>query len=703
MAYSARKAEPGKTAFVMPEMPSLAQRIEWVDDWEEKTRDSREKAVRDRQYYDGIQWTREEIDELEERNQPVLTKNRIARKVNFILGEEIEKRVDPVAKPKTPQHEDAARAATDALRYVEEEQDFDEVRSQVFKNVIVEGYGGAIKELEEEQNDDGTAEYKHLLRHVEWDRLGYDPHSRVSDFSDGRYKFILTWMDLDEAISMYPEAEASLNAAMAKEGPASTAETAEDTPRLWVDGKRKRVKICEMYFRIGKNWFRSDFTECGDLLPCERTAYLDEKRRYSMCPLIMASCYIDRNGFRYGIVRQLISPQDDFNKRNSKALDVLIRHPVIAERDAVANPQEFQTEIAKADGYAEVEPNALAEGRIQLPHKAELAQGHVQLMQEAKQDIDSIGPSASNLPDIPESASGRAFLARQRAASKELGPVFSSLRRWTKQVFMLDWLCIRMVWTEEKWLRVTDDQELNGYRFTALNQRMTRAQRLQELMSKQPAPPLPKAVEIAVGEFAPMILAAVQQQHQAMMQQAQGAPPQVAQQLQSPDHMLQMVMQHPAMMEQITVNQVEQMGVDIVIDEAPDTAVIEEEEFSKLSEIIPTVIASKPDMGAGMVKLLIKASQLRNKRELLQELEKGPSPEEQKQQQAVRELQVKGAAAKVAVDESAAQLNVARAQSEQASAAKVPSEIEKNQATAMHQAAHAGQKSVPPMPEGPMT
>src|SRR3990167_5235982 len=235
------------------EMPSLETRVQWYNDWEESTRDSRELAIRDRQYLDNVQWTDEEIKTLEERGQPVTTKNRIARKVNFILGEEIKKRIDPVARPRTPQHEDAANAATDALRFVEEEQEFDQARSAVFKNMLVEGFGGAIKEIDEEDD------YKHVLRHVEWDRLFYDPHSRKQDFTDAKYLGIVTWSDLDDAILDYPDAADALQAAVAKDN-YSPNDTTDDEPRRWVDSKRKRVKICELYFRVGKNYYRSDFT-----------------------------------------------------------------------------------------------------------------------------------------------------------------------------------------------------------------------------------------------------------------------------------------------------------------------------------------------------------------------------------------------------------------------------------------------------------
>jgi hypothetical protein len=681
------------------QLPDLATRVEWYDSWEEKTSESQKLARRDRAYYDGDQWTREEVDKLEERGQPVLIKNRIARKINFILGEEIRKRIDPVARPRTPQHEDSARAATDALRYVEEEQQFDSVRSAVLKNCLIEGYGGALKEIEQEE--DGA--YKHGLRHVEWDRLFYDPHSRAPDFSDARYLGIVVWMDLDDAIAEWPDAAEDLHRALSKDlGEAN--DTHEDTPRAhrWADKRRQRIKVAEMYFRVGRDYYRSVFIESADVEKPQKTAYLDEKGRRSLCPLVMMSCYVDQDGARYGVVRALVSPQDEVNKRASKALHSVSMRQVIAEKEAIRDPQKFQTELAKPDGFAEVEAGALTEGRLQVNTAADMAQGNVALLQEAKADIDTIGPSSSALADLPGSASGRAFIARQQAAAQELGTIFDQLKSWTRQVFMLDWCCIRQYWTEEKWLRVTDDQELTGYRFVALNQQMTRAQRLQELL--QNGAPLPSALQTAAGNAAPQVLAQSQQMMQAMAAQAQQQAQATGQQAPppGPEQLVAVVMQHPLMAEPITLNQVDQMLVDIVLDEAPDTAVIEMEEFENLAEIAPTIVGARPDMAQTMTRLLIKASQLRSKRELLQELDKAPDPQAMQEQQQAKAIQQAMAQAKVAVDQTRAQLQQAQTQKTAAEAQAVTpraqAEVESLKAGSMVDAASAGNMMVPDLP-----
>lgn len=667
-----------------PDLPDLKDRVQKYEDWEEKTVDSQKASRKARAYYDNKQWTSAEVAKLKERGQPVITKNRIARKINFILGEEIRKRVDPAARPRTPQHEDAARSATDALRYAEEEEKFDAVRSSALKNVLVEGYGGAVKEMS--QDEDGG--YVNVLRHVEWDRLFYDPASRAPDFSDALYLGIIVWLDLEDAVSLYPNARRELEEAVRNAG-SDTTTTTEDTPRgkSWADGRRKRVKVIEMYHRVGKDWYRFDFTKSADLREPEMTFILDEKGKHSLCPLVMMSCYVDSDGARYGIVDALISPQDEINKRSSKALHLLSVDKTTYEEGAIDDPVKYQSERAKPDGLMMVAPGGLTEGRIRNETGTELAQGQFNLLNEAKQDIDSIGPSASGVNDLPGGVSGRAFLARQQAASQELGTIFDQLKQWTHSIFTLDWLCIRQYWTEEKWLRVTDDRELTGYRFVALNQRMTRAHRFQELLQKQVPPD--KALQTAAGDVAPQIIsdaqAAASQMTQAATQQAQmmqqqGMAPAGAG---SPPDLTSIIMRHPLMAQQITVNQVDQMLIDIVIDEAPETAVLADEQFETLGQLTPSIVQAKPDMAPALVRALIQASSLPNKRELLQEFDKGPDPaakQAQQQQQAMQaQMQQMAMAlqqAQLQVEQTRAALQQAQAQNQQAQAAKTAAETQ---------------------------
>jgi|WetSurMetagenome_2_1015567.scaffolds.fasta_scaffold10214_5 hypothetical protein len=669
-------------------LPSHAARIEWYDDSIEKSAGAQKRSRKARDYYDNHQWTAAEEQILKERQQPIITKNRIARKINFFLGEEIRKRVDPSARPRTPQHVDDARVATDALRYAEEEEKTDSVRSAVFKNMLIEGFGGSLKSMKEipATEPGGVSTYKHTLKHVEWDRLGFDPASRAVDFSDALYRFIVLWMELDDAIALYPNSRRELTDAVHNSPHDSN--TTDDVPRgkAWYDGRRKRVKIVEMYFRVGEDWYRSDFTKSGDLRPPERTFLLDENKLHSVCPLEMESCYVDANGNRYGVVELFISDQDEINKRSSKALHLLSVDRTTAEEGVVADEVKYQTQRAKPDGFNVVAVNSLVEGRIRNESGTELAQGQLQLLNEAKQDIDSIGPSASGVNELPGSISGRAFIARQQAASQELGTVFDQLRDWTHRIYELDWLCIRQYWTEEMWLRVTDDRELTGYRFVAINQQSTRAQRFQELLQKSPPVPPEQALQTAAGDMAPLVIADVQaliQQQAQMMAQQQditqqrGAPPQQSPQ---PPDIVSLIMQNPLMQQTVTINQTAQMLIDIVIDEAPETAVLADEQFETLGGLMPAIVQAKPDMAPMLVRALIQASSLPNKKEILQEFDKGPDPAmlQAQQQQQAQAQQIAEAMAQMnlLVGQTKAQLQQAQAVNQQAQAALATAEAQ---------------------------
>lgn len=690
-------------------IPSLETRIGWVDEWEDATLQANQLARRDRDYVDNHQLTKEQVEKLRQRKQPEIVKNRIARKVNFILGEEDRKRINPVAHPRNPEDVDAARAATDALRYVADEQRFDEARSAMFRSMLVEGVGGLLVEVE----DEGEGQYRHKLTAIEFDRLCYDQHSRSVGFDDARWMGVILWMDVEDAVDRWPDAEDIIRQAVNKASVTST--QLDDAPRAhqWTSDKRHRVKLAELFFRVGKDWYRSVSTDGADIEPPEQTWLRDDKGR-SRCPLVLMSCYVDAENQRYGIVRSLISPQDEVNKRSSKALHQLNVTGAVGEEGSVRDPHKFLSELAKPDGFAVVEHGALQDGRVQIRTSADLSVGQMQLLQEAKQDIDTIGPSAATMPELPNGSSGVAFARRQQAAAQELGAVFRQLHNASMRVFELDWLCVRQYWTDEKWLRVTDDQELTGYRFTALNQRMTRAQRLQSLLEKDAQLDPRKALGIAAGTLAPLVerdigmqmtqIASQLQQAQAMAQQSgQPPPPQVeamAQQVQDPKFLVGLALRHPLMQEPITVNQVSQMTVDIVLDEAPDTAVMQQEEFATLAELLPTIAQARPDVAPKLVSLMIKASSLPDKRDLMKILDEKPDPQAAQAQQQAQQLGMALQQANVQVAETQAQLNAARAQGEQArsqvafqdsqvAAAKAPAEVELTKAKTMSEVAKA--------------
>src|SRR5262245_20139972 len=107
-----------------------------------------------RRYRHGSQWTSAQIKKLNDRGQPVVTYNRIARKIDGIVGLVEKLRQDPKAFPRTPKHEQGAELATAALRYALESQDWKSKSPIVAEKGAVDGFGGIEMELTEGDRGD---------------------------------------------------------------------------------------------------------------------------------------------------------------------------------------------------------------------------------------------------------------------------------------------------------------------------------------------------------------------------------------------------------------------------------------------------------------------------------------------------------------------------------------------------------------------
>ena len=86
----------------------LERVVGYFEEADQSSIESRYSSERDRNYYDNLQWTPDEIAEMENRRQPVITVNRIKPKVDFLLGMERTSRKVPKGLPRTQVHEDAA-------------------------------------------------------------------------------------------------------------------------------------------------------------------------------------------------------------------------------------------------------------------------------------------------------------------------------------------------------------------------------------------------------------------------------------------------------------------------------------------------------------------------------------------------------------------------------------------------------------------
>lgn len=429
----------------------VTQLVEMFEASEDATTTSRQLAERDRDYVDNIQLTSDQIKELNKRKQPVTIINRIKRKVDFLRGYEMGQRVDPRALPRTPKHEQDADGVQQGLRYVAEDQRFDQLRSRVFDNLVVEGAAGYRVSVK--QGYDGEMEI--TISRVAWDRMFADPHSSEPDYSDAGYLGGVIWKDYDDAVAEYPDAIDFLNTTLDS---ASLSDTYDDKPkfRVWADKKRKRIRVVFMWIKREGVWYFAEFTK-GGILKAGKSPFVTDKGE-SDCELIYGSAYVNRENERYGLVREMISPQDEINKRRSKALHLLNVSQITLEEGAVNDIEKFRRESARPDGVKVVNPGYF--DKIRDDTRTELAAAHMQLLQEAKNEIDMMAGNIALQGNALQksAASGKAIIASQQGGAMEIAPLMDSLRDMDVRVYRAIWYRIRQFWTAEKWVRVTDDE-----------------------------------------------------------------------------------------------------------------------------------------------------------------------------------------------------------------------------------------------------
>ncbi len=526
------------------------------------TIESRSNSEKCRDYYDHKQWTPEQVKILEARKQAPIVVNRIQPKVDAMKGLLVDQKADPKAFPRTPKHDKASYAVTDALRYIHDNTDFDAVEEQCAEDYFIEGTCASITEVTGKKREV-------IVSRIPWDRFYYDPHSMDLHFEDAKYMGIVLWMDLEDAQTEFPDHKEELSTLV--ETYESSDETFEDKPTTWIDRERKRLKICQEYCLKDGKWQETFFTD-KVILSQGDSPYFDEEGT-PINPIKAASAYIDRENNRYGPVWFWLDLQNEINHRRSKALHLNSQRQTMSRRGAITNIHEMKNELAKADGHVEYDGE---QGDFDILQTNDMSQAQFALLAEAKQELDAVSINAQLSGERQGDLSGKAIRSLQAGGMLELTPVMGGMQRWRRHNFEQMWLRVRQFWNEERWIRVTDDY--NSLRWVGINQKLSVRDVLTEIIEDESKPPEER--EIAASQL------------QMMMQQ-----------------------QDPRLNTYIEVkNEMADLEMDIIIDIMPDSLTIQAEQF----EILAQLAGSRPEIPFSAI---LKLSQIREKEAILSDLE----------------------------------------------------------------------------------
>lgn len=556
------------------------------------TATARENSKKHRRYYDG------KIDpkldkELRGKRQPNFVINRVRPGVEGMVGVVERGKTDPRAYPRTPQDEGSSEVATDTLRYVTDQNRWHQNKLKAFRNFLVEGTAALIIEVD--------AKLEVRVRRIRHEEYFYDPYAREADLSDKSYDGIAKWQYQDAVIASYPEHEAAIITMVASgdTGDSQWGDRPDSNTTQWVDKARKRVLTVETYAQRGGVWMKCVYV--GSLkLEEGPSPYLDDDGQ-PMNPIEAASAYVDDENNRYGVVADMIGPQDEINTYRRKGAHYATFRQ-LQETDpssAGVDPEEARREAAKPDGV-------IPSGWGVVPNADKFSMD-MSLLAEAKSEIERIGPNPAILGRQGENQSGRAGLVRQQAGLTELAHLYGALEDLELRVYRQIWSRVRQFWTAPKFIRVTDDE--NAVKFLQIN----------KPIYGDPAP----VWDEATGTF-------------------------------KTDPFTGQIVMEPEVVGM--ENAVAEMGVDIIVDSVPDTANIQQEQFTELVKLAGIYGPEEVPF-----EDILKASSLPKKREIMDAREARKKEGSEPPPEVKAALEAKLAQAQADVGKTQAQTEQARA------------------------------------------
>lgn len=471
--------------------PDLEKLKKMFDESRTLCQDARAASEIDRDYYDNAfpdtsQLTPTQRAILQGRRQPEIIANRIKPAINGILGVVVQGKTDPRAymrnPPKDRPHQqspapaggmggpmggaapgpmamaqpplDAGDVATMTLRFIADANRFGSLKIDVLENMGIEGCGACIIEVD---NDREVA-----VSQIRWEEFFYDPRSRKHDFSDARYMGIAKWMYADDVKKLFPKKAKEIDDAFGSgdvSGGSDTSwqdkpEDASKTP-AWADSKVNRIMVVDKYYREQGAWLNCVFCS-GGVLDSGPSQYVDDRGR-PICAIEAQSAFVDRKNRRYGWVRDMRGPQDEINLRRIKA-----SHEVATRQIQQIDPNTppIDTDTARQEA---ARPDGVLPPGWQIVPRQDVVANNLNLLQEAKGEIERMAPTPAIIGRQNASASGRADQVKQQAGMTELARVLGRFNDWEMRCYRQMWARARQFWNEPKWIRVADDDGAPKY------------------------------------------------------------------------------------------------------------------------------------------------------------------------------------------------------------------------------------------------
>lgn len=323
-------------------------------------------------YYQGEQWDSSDIAALDAEGRPALTINTILPTINTVLGEQVNRRADIRFKPRRGAEQETADTLTKLFSQIADNNKLDWVEQQVFTDgLIMDGRGYFDVRIDFSDNMQGE------VRITAKDPLDIilDPDAKEYDSTTWNEVFETKWMTLDEIEELYGKEQADKLLFIAENGQTYGRDSVEyyetrygdtddtddyiGTSTTGYGDEYRSVKALRVIERQYKKLHRIDCfvdKQNGDMRPvpenwsaaktkkfakqydldlyskmkkrvrwtvtCDKVVLFDDWSPYDEFTIVPYFAYF-RRGRPFGMVRNLLSPQEQLNKVASQELHIV--------------------------------------------------------------------------------------------------------------------------------------------------------------------------------------------------------------------------------------------------------------------------------------------------------------------------------------------------------------------------------------------
>ena len=465
-------------------------------------------AIKCDRYYRGEQWEQTDIDALDAEGRPHLTINTILSTVNTILGEQSSKRADVMFKPRRNSSDEVAAVLTKLYMQISDNNQYDYLESQVFSDGVIQDRGYFDIRMNFDDHIEGEVQI------TAEDPLDILPDPDAKDYDPTTWNEVIKtkWLSIDDIEQQYGEEKADRLRIIAENGEHLSRDSmdleelrdsnygdvgegaygsgeVEDKRSIravrvverqhrklvltshFVDQKTKDMRIVpeswdeertELFAKeYGLGMLKKLIKKVRWTITADQVVLHDDWSPYKDFTIVPYFPYF-RRGKPFGMVRNLLSPQEQLNKISSQELHIVnttANSGWVVETGSLNGMTSDDLQERGAQTGLVLEYNR-GSNPPQKISPNQIPTGLDRIGQKAANNIKEIsGVSDSMLGQDNAEVSGVAIQAKQNRGQIQIQVPLDNLARSRMFVAQNIMCLIQSFYTEERVIQITNDDD----------------------------------------------------------------------------------------------------------------------------------------------------------------------------------------------------------------------------------------------------